>query len=305
MNTYVLYHGPYCRDGFGAAFAAWLKLGFGELDRLPGKSAVFKMQPINNLHPDEQYRWHPAHYISMGYDGDLPDIPDGSRVYMLDYSRSREEMDELAGRCDLTVLDHHASAQRRCEDAGYAIFDMDKSGAVLAWEHFHPNEPVPELLLYVQDRDLWRWELPGSREVSLAIQAMPMEFGDWQAIYNDSHGVNSLAHAGHAMMRYQRQLVDDVCKWARVENGMVQVNSSCLMSELGHELLDRFPEAQIAVIYWQRSDRKWQWSFRSRKDGPDVSKLAEQHGGGGHPNAAGCVSEKLGLAFWRDDEPPA
>jgi hypothetical protein len=33
---------------------------------------------------------------------------------------------------------------------------LDKSGTVLAWEHFDHGRPVPLLLRYVQDRDLRR-----------------------------------------------------------------------------------------------------------------------------------------------------
>ncbi|MCH6586761.1 MAG: amidohydrolase family protein [Proteobacteria bacterium] len=29
---------------------------------------------------------------------------------------------------------------------------------MLAWNHFHPDEPAPDLLRYVQDQDLWKWD---------------------------------------------------------------------------------------------------------------------------------------------------
>ena len=58
----------------------------------------------------------------------------------------------------LVVLDHHKSAaekltgyQCRC---GVVHFDMNKSGARLAWEFFHPDKPVPGLIRYIEDRDI-------------------------------------------------------------------------------------------------------------------------------------------------------
>ena len=50
----------------------------------------------------------------------------------------------------------------------YAYFDQNKSGAVLAWEWAHENA-APWLLQYIQDKDLWTWALPGSREINAAI----------------------------------------------------------------------------------------------------------------------------------------
>jgi len=46
---------------------------------------------------------------------------------------------------------------------------MQHSGAVLAWQYFMPNEPVPDLLRYVEDQDLWNWKLPHSDAVNAAI----------------------------------------------------------------------------------------------------------------------------------------
>ena len=264
MDTWVLFHGPYCRDGFAAALAANLKLG------------------------------HEAKYVPIGYDEELPDIPDNSRVYMLDVSRPRDIMDELSRRCHFTIIDHHATSRRACEGADYAIFDMTKSGAVLAWEYFHKDKPVPELFLYIQDRDLWKNKLPRTKEINIAIKSFSMNFNVWET-WLDPKRFQELIPQGAIILAYQHQLIEDILNLAETQNKWVFVNSSCLMSELGHELLERFPEAEVACVYWQRADRKWQYSLRSRPGGVDVSRIAEQHGGGGHPTAAGYVEPNLGL----------
>lgn len=45
------------------------------------------------------------------------------------------------------------------------------SGAMLAWKHFYPNFYVnpPYLVQLIQDRDLWTWKLPNSREINAGI----------------------------------------------------------------------------------------------------------------------------------------
>jgi hypothetical protein len=50
----------------------------------------------------------------------------------------------------------------------------------------------------------------------------------------------------------------------------------------------------FAMGWWQRSDGKFSVSLRSRGDF-DVSELAKAHGGGGHRNAAGFLTESMPL----------
>src|SRR5262249_41598557 len=57
-----------------------------------------------------------------------------------------------------------------------AFFDLNKSGARLAWEYFHPEKDTPELIEFIEDRDLWRWQIPRSKEFSAGFYALPMTF---------------------------------------------------------------------------------------------------------------------------------
>lgn len=86
---------------------------------------------------------------------------------------------------DLCTINFHLWEQERLEDfvlllklrsLQIQLFDddlliglnMDRSGAAIAWEHFH-NDEMPDLIRYIEDRDLWRWELPDSEAVSEAL----------------------------------------------------------------------------------------------------------------------------------------
>ena len=82
----------------------------------------------------------------------------------------------------LRVIDHHRTAEEELRGLDYAIFDNRKSGAVLSWEFFHPGKPVPEILRYVMDRDLWLHELPRSREVFAGLSSYPMDFAVWSSL---------------------------------------------------------------------------------------------------------------------------
>ena len=62
----------------------------------------------------------------------------------------------------------------------FARFDMGRSGAVLAWDYFFggpsTGRPRPWIVEYVQDRDLWAWKLPRSKEVSAYLRSLEANF---------------------------------------------------------------------------------------------------------------------------------
>ena len=260
--TYVIYHAD-CRDGFGAAWAAWTVLG----DRK-------------------------VHYLPRHYGDPLPDTDPAGRVYILDYSYDLPTMQRLLARHRgrVTLLDHHASAQEALDGriAG-ATFDQEHSGAVMAWEHFHPDEPVPQLLLYVQDRDLWQWALPGSREINQALQEAPADFALWSAF-----SIPDLLEEGRrlrapALEQIQRSL-DSLGTSQVLGIPVPSVETDQMVSETAERMLAQYPTAAFAAVYYhteQDGRPATKFSLRSRSGGTDVSALARQLGGGGHANAAG------------------
>jgi hypothetical protein len=259
MGTVVLYH-AFCTDGFGAAWAAWKRLGEG------------------------------ARYLPVQHGVPPPPIPEGSEVYILDFAYSRAEIETLRKRASsLRVIDHHRTAEEDLRGLDYAIFDNEKSGAVMSWEFFHPGEPVPEILRYVMDRDLWLHQLPRSREVFAGLSSYPMDFDVWSAL-----DVEKLAEEGTILLRYQKELVSLLCASTRMESlaGRLVpvVNAPLLGSEVGEELLKRYPEAPFVAVYFDRGDGKRQWSLRSREDF-DVSEVAGLFQNGGHRQASGFESE--------------
>jgi hypothetical protein len=135
------------------------------------------------------------------------------------------------------------------------------------------------------DRDLWLFQLPRSREVFAALSSYPMDFRVWSTL-----DVDRLADEGPPILRYQQQQVELLCGQVRFESlagfDVPVVNAAVFGSEVGEELLKRYPEAPFAVLYFDRSDGIRQWSLRSREDF-DVSQIARLYQNGGHRQAAG------------------
>ncbi|MBS2035358.1 phosphoesterase [bacterium] len=257
--THILYHAN-CADGFGAAYAAWKVLG---------EAAV---------------------YLPVRHGDPPPELPDQARVAILDFSYGRETLLNLHSRVeDFLVLDHHKSASDDLKNLDWAQFDMAKSGARLAWEYWHPQLPLPELLAYIEDRDLWRWSLPESREVSLALQCYPQQFEVWAGL-----SVDDLRAEGRAILNFQTQQVTRAVSRARmldVGGHTVPVVNSCLLqSEIGDELCRLYPEAAFSAVFYVNQHGKEAWSLRS-VGAFDVAEVAKGFGGGGHRNAAGFGKE--------------
>jgi oligoribonuclease NrnB/cAMP/cGMP phosphodiesterase (DHH superfamily) len=263
---YVLYH-AHCTDGFGAAFAAWKKFGDN------------------------------AKYIPVSYGKPLPNLDKAKMVYILDFSYDEETLRNLYKKVEVVVLDHHKTAEKDLKDLSFAKFDMNKSGAMMAWEYFHPEKDVPLMIRYIQDRDLWKFEMKLTKEFHLGLAAIPQIFEVW-----DKADENDLTQAGSAILSYQNTLVERILSSARVmmagefmDEFMVLpykiavVNSGVLESEVGNDLLAKFPDIDFALVYYTTKDGKTKYSLRSEDSRADVSEIAKLFGGGGHRNASGFI----------------
>lgn len=181
--------------------------------------------------------------------------------------------------------------QDQCEGAPYAnvyaLFDMDRSGAGIAWDFFHPGVPRPELIDHVEDRDLWRFALPGTREIQAAVFSYPYEFDVWDLLMETP--METLRAQGVAIERKHHKDVAELVKVAKrqmvIGHYDVPVASLpyTLASDAGHLMAKGKP---FAACYYDKDDGRV-FSLRSTDQGVDVSEVAKLYGGGGHARAAG------------------
>jgi len=171
------------------------------------------------------------------------------------------------------------------------FFDMKKSGARLAWEFFHPGKDIPPLILYVEDRDLWNWKLDKSKEFNTAMETTPFSFEEWEKLLSP-HCITAHIEKGSFLVNFKAKLCSDVAQKASkrswLDKSVYIVNSSLFVSEIGNLLASR-PDCDFALI-WNFDHEKKVYAVSVRSDAPknvDVSVVARQFGGGGHPCASG------------------
>jgi hypothetical protein len=292
-----IYHAP-CQDGFTAAWAIWK-------------------------------RWPDIDYFCPAFYGKEPPDVAGKHVLLVDYSYKAPMLEALGKvAASVTILDHHKSAQEDLavyirdallDDAGdlvavnaemgqppiQALFDMNKSGAMMAWEYAFPNEPAPALIRHVQDRDLWRFELEGTREVCADLFSREYDFTTWSQLAKQAQsfdGLATLVEAGAAILRqhdkFCRELIA-VGKRTMVIGGhsVPVVNAPYFMAS---DMAGQMAEGQPFAATWFENDKGERvFSLRSREGGVDVSTIAAGYDGGGHAQAAGFTA----AAGWEGDAP--
>ena len=265
----VLYHGRNCPDGFAAALAAWL---FYE-----GKAEM------------------------LGLDhGDIKSITDlpaleGRAVYILDFSFDEVILSGIEERAaKLVLLDHHKSAAEKLTGfacrCGVVHFDMSKSGARLAWEFFQPNRAVPDLVRFVEDRDIWVWQYPESPAFLAALDMEPMDLPRWAEIAAFTpEQLSAFMARGHAMDEKFSKLAADIAEGAQPIsfNGQqgVMVNAPGMFHSLVGDTLAK-QSGSFALMWTAGKGGVVKVGLRSRS-GFDCIPLAESMKGGGHAQACG------------------
>ena len=258
----VIYHAN-CTDGFGSAFSAWKLLG------------------------------NRAEYYACSH-GDKPPNVKGKNVVILDFSFNNKTTKKLIKEANnLLVIDHHKSAVVELHDISNTIFDMSKSGATMAWEFFHPGKEPPKFIQYITDRDLWKWELPYSKEFSAAFDMVPFEFEEFEK-YEDDSVFDDAVKRGSYILAYSKTVVKKVCEKAvsktYKEMNVLVVNSSHWISEIGAKLS---PDCDFALIwFYDHDEQRTKVSLRAFHDHIDVSDVAKDFKGGGLKKAAGFTLPK-------------
>ena len=268
-NPLVIYHGRSCPDGFAAALAAWLFFD--------GK----------------------AEFLALDH-GDVKTVDDlpalaGRAVYILDFSFAEHILRGVEDRAaKLVMLDHHLSAAEKLTGfkcrCGVVHFDMKKSGARLAWEFFHPKSPVPELVKFVEDRDIWVWQYPQSAGFLAALDMEPLDFARWHAIAN--FGAAEMAayiDRGRAMDEKFTKLAQAMAEAAQpvTFNGMtgLMANVPSAFHSLVGDLLCQ-QSGSFALLWTVDKPGVVKCGLRSRSVFNCIT-LAESMGGGGHAQACG------------------
>lgn len=260
----VLYHGK-CPDGFAAAYAAWKKFG------------------------DD------AEYIPVDHGKPPPEGLEGRDVYIVDFCyETTEQIETLIKTTNrLVVLDHHQSDKALVESVPEHVYDENHSGATIAWTYFYPDEPMPRLMTYLEDGDLYRFSIPETRDIFSYLLVIPFQFPAWdeltRGLEDDTARADILKKAA-AYTEFFNALAQSSVERAKkvhfegYEVYFVATHPNITMkSYVAHELYTKLSPFALVVTAHPNG-----FGVSIRGDGSvDVSKIAAKYGGGGHTGSAG------------------
>lgn len=257
----VIYHSK-CADGFSAAWCFWNKYG-------------------------DEYEYYPGVY------GNPPPDVSGRDVFLVDFSYKRNVVEQMIKVAkNVVLIDHHKTAIDDLANLEGLIqyVDLNRSGATLAWDFLNPLESRPPLLGHIEDRDLWKFKLPNTREIQSYVFSHEYTFESWDKLMSaDQVELMKMTAAGSAIERkHQKDVAElvNVCK-RRMTIGGYDVPVACLPYTMVSDAGNIMAQNELfSACYWDTKDARI-FGLRSTESGIDVSEIALKYGGGGHKNAAG------------------
>ncbi len=299
MNTpkdpIVIYHGN-CPDGFTGAwvFHRWItELGFDPPELF---AATYEQQDF----PDVKDRDVFVVDFSYSFDETIKIIDEANMFVMLDHHKSAyshlkgfigsfHTWDDISMDDDITIDDWADTTEHSYPDKDLPFICINKnfSGAELAAKYTGAND---EFIDYIGARDLWQLDrFDDVDEVTSAINSYPFEIDVWDNIATKS--IDELYAEGIHIVRYRNKLIKSQVALARtheIDGHEILIAPSPYMigSDVAGELAKLSPSG-IGGYYvdWPQDERSIGLRTRS-SDSPDVSLIAENHGGGGHAAAA-------------------
>lgn len=242
------------------------------------------------FNPERKVSFNP-----FNYGNSIPEFKYQDIVFA-DISPTRQDAERLLRDGNkIIIIDHHKTAYETLKDLDIDyIFNNEHAACVLIWEALF-SDPVPQLVLYIEDADLYKFALPNSKIVNEVIRSYADTNIEFDHLISISPNLNSpeIITEGEAIIRAKQQYITSALKTQHwVTLGTRRIAAICcavpqLISELGNILAHEY--GGIGAVYFVRADEQTEVSLRSEGD-IDVSIIAKELGGGGHKNAAGFLS---------------
>jgi oligoribonuclease NrnB/cAMP/cGMP phosphodiesterase (DHH superfamily) len=227
-------------------------------------------------------------------------LADGATVFVVDFCfEPHDRMVELQKHAKILFwLDHHKTAIDGCLALGLkfpGLQTVGKAAIELTWNFLHPDEPLPEIVRYIAEHDLWQHDDPSTWPVHYGLGAYglnPENSELWlRLIQNTDNMLDGIIRKGlktaAAITKSNAIYAEQTAYSIRLPNGWSAIPANKGVS--GSAVFDSVYDPDIhdvkLVWYWQKTH--WKFSLFYDKDGFDCGAFAATLGGGGHVRAAG------------------
>jgi len=284
---------------------------------------------IINMINGNQYNME---FVSVDYGAGviskLPPLVDGNafldytRVFIVDFTLPDAYMAAIVRPETVNKvvwIDHHGSSVRKFEGAqftridGIRVADGPLSAAMLTWKWCVGSyPPAPEVVHMVSNYDVWNLS-PKTLNAHYALEAYDLHPADkkWLDLMEMDSGKfhDTVGIVGEYIQSYERAKNKEiVLQGGYITTFLGYPAIACCAQGKGSSLFDNFdvPDNVIKIVYWHSRDI---WNIRLYQNGGntdrDLSKIAEQYGGGGHHNACGFEDTVLPFKYQSNVDTPS
>ena len=260
---------------------------------------------------------HPgSQFIGINYGDEIPwKYLEDAHVIMTDFSfQPWEMMKELADvAAKVTWIDHHKSAidlwekDRSEAMSNWAVVLSTRHAACeLAWNYFFNSMMLPRSVWLLGRYDIW--DLEADADVLPFQWGMRMLDTDpaypsiWPALFSRSGSLpeytvmDDTVANGRLILKYQtdqnRMIMKNAFEITFEDHKFLAVNAGGINSLAFKSVYDA-DKHDAVMSFYLRPGGKWTFSMYSPDQSLDVSKIAIQRGGGGHPYACGFQTDNL------------
>jgi oligoribonuclease NrnB/cAMP/cGMP phosphodiesterase (DHH superfamily) len=295
----VISHGPSCLDGVMAAAAVQrfyddssvhVQLAAnGDSDRV-----IQELKPAGGGRYDEVWITDLSWTSTETADHLNALTHRGTRIFWIDHHRtavSRSAAPEFRVTFAGSVLSEEYSAAKLTFNFLQQLArDSGDEGHVLRYQSFQPFAELAD------DHDRWIHQVPGSADWALAVQTLG-GIESYREIIRlrtpkMSRRLMAALEIGRSAMDRSAEVAHATLVERRLENGLL-VRSACCIG-YSSEVASRLYDGQTATIVALFDLRSLGVSLRRSADcAVDLSVLAQNFGGGGHPAAAGFTIDEV------------
>ncbi len=237
---------------------------------------------------------HPNCDFHAGFYRDPPPDVTGKIVYIVDFSYPRAMMEEIVKKAFKVIhIDHHATAIMDMEGFSAPNFEAvysehnTESGAMLTWKYFYPHKNVPDIIKHVDDRDRWKFNLPGTREIAANMFSYAYTFENWDMLMNQR--LEQQIAEGSAIERRMAKDVQELMGVVVRRMNIAGYNVPCanVPYQYGSEMCMHLAIGEPFAAYYYDKPTHREFGLRSAEGGVHVGEVAKTFLGGGHEHASG------------------
>ena len=230
----------------------------------------------------------------------------GCRMIVTDYSLLEHEFQKCKHlNIDCIWIDHHKDNYTMLEQKGVCwpgLRDANFCGAALTWKFLFPGKEMPMVVQHVNDYDLWRFKLPGTKEFSAGIQLFEQRASYrtcviWNDLLSDNPDVakkalDDVISFGAKTLNFTKERDAIICKDMSY-SATLPTGQKCLVAATKggnssfFDSVDQSGIDALCMAQYATDIKKYRCSVYSPDNIKEVLPIAKSFGGGGHPGAAG------------------